>query len=52
MIFDIILTSNIVGHYKPNPQMYDAARGALQYEPREIAMVAAHEYDLDAAAKQ
>jgi len=50
MIFDVILTSNIVGHYKPNPQMYEAAQGALQYEPSEIAMVAAHAYDLDAAA--
>jgi len=52
MIFDLILTSNIVGHYKPNPEMYQAVQGALQYEPGEIAMVAAHVYDLDAAATQ
>jgi len=48
--YDIILPSNLIGAYKPDPKMYTTAIKTLELEPQECAMVAAHAYDLDAAA--
>ncbi|CCL99944.1 uncharacterized protein FIBRA_01969 [Fibroporia radiculosa] len=48
--WDVVFAGDILGSYKPNPKMY---LGALQYlalQPHECAMVAAHIYDLRAAA--
>lgn len=50
---DAILTSDVIGTFKPNPSVYQTALRALQCEgmPSQVAMVAAHAYDLEAAAK-
>ncbi|KAF8594749.1 haloacid dehalogenase [Ceratobasidium sp. AG-I] len=47
--FDLLLTSDLIGTYKPSRKMYSTAIHALGLKPEEIAMVAAHEWDLDAA---
>jgi len=44
--FDAILCSDVLGAYKPDPKMYQAAITAVGFNS---AMVAAHAYDLDAA---
>ncbi|KAF8306028.1 HAD-like protein [Clavulina sp. PMI_390] len=51
---DAIFTSDIIGTLKPNPIVYRTALKALQCEdtPEQVAMVAAHAYDLEAAALQ
>jgi len=49
---DAILTSDVIGTFKPNPSVYQTALRALQASPNEIAMVAAHAYDLEAAKKE
>ena len=46
---DAIFTAEMFGAFKPDPCVY---RGALQYlglRPDEVAMVASHPYDLEAA---
>lgn len=50
---DAILTSDVIGAFKPNPSVYRTALKALQCEEssEQVAMVAAHAYDLEAAAK-
>ncbi|ELU39440.1 Hydrolase domain-containing protein [Rhizoctonia solani AG-1 IA] len=47
--WDYILTSDIINAIKPSPEAYKAAIRLLGLKPEEIAMVAAHEYDLEAA---
>ncbi|KAG8909850.1 hypothetical protein FRC01_006690, partial [Tulasnella sp. 417] len=51
MEFDGIINSDVVGAYKPNPKMYQTAMKALGAGEGEIAIVAAHAYDLEAAKK-
>ncbi|KAG9010532.1 hypothetical protein FRB90_007777 [Tulasnella sp. 427] len=51
MEFDAILNSDIIGAYKPNPKIYQTALKALAAGDGEVAMVAAHAYDLEAAKK-
>ncbi|KAG8902939.1 hypothetical protein FRB99_003933 [Tulasnella sp. 403] len=53
MRFDAVLCSDVIETYKPNPKMYKTAIKALEADgkPGEIAMVAAHVYDLEAAKK-
>lgn len=48
--WDAILGAEIAGDYKPKPRVYLAAAEALALEPGECMMVAAHGYDLSAAA--
>ncbi|HEX2724513.1 MAG TPA: HAD-IA family hydrolase, partial [Beijerinckiaceae bacterium] len=48
--WDTILGSEIAGDYKPKPRVYLAAVEALDLAPHECMMVAAHSYDLAAAA--
>ncbi|MBS0535497.1 MAG: haloacid dehalogenase type II [Proteobacteria bacterium] len=48
--WDAILGAEIAGDYKPKPKVYLAACAALDLEPWECAMVAAHSSDLSAAA--
>lgn len=50
---DAVLASDVIGTFKPNPSVYRTALKALQCEqaPGNVAMVAAHAYDLEAAAK-
>lgn len=52
MQWDMFFASDIVGAYKPSPKMYQTAIKALNLDPSECAMVAAHAYDLKAAASQ
>ena len=39
----------MLGVYKPLPEAYQRVAKLLQLEPREILMVACHNFDLDAA---
>jgi 2-haloacid dehalogenase len=50
--WDAILGSEIAGDYKPKPRVYLAAAEALDLPPAECMMVAAHTFDLKAAAAQ
>jgi 2-haloacid dehalogenase len=48
--WDAVLGAEIAGDYKPKPRVYLSAAEALALEPGECMMVAAHSYDLQAAA--
>lgn len=48
--WDAILGAEIAGDFKPKPRVYLAAAEALDLAPGECMMVAAHSYDLAAAA--
>jgi 2-haloacid dehalogenase len=50
--WDVILGAEVTGHYKPEPEAYLKACGALNLKTQECLMVAAHEDDLAAASKQ
>ena len=47
--WDCILSADLLGHFKSDPQAYRSAARLLALEPREVMMVAAHKADLDAA---
>jgi 2-haloacid dehalogenase len=47
--WDVVLGAEIVGHYKPDPEVYDAAPRLLAVRPDQVLMVAAHVSDLAAA---
>ena len=47
--WDLVLGAEIVGHYKPDPEVYDAAPRLLALAPEQVLMVAAHVEDLAAA---
>jgi 2-haloacid dehalogenase len=49
--WDAILGAEVAGDYKPKPRVYLASAEALDLEPGECMMVAAHSYDLKAAAE-
>jgi len=46
-----LVSGETVRAYKPDPQMYEHALGALGLDPAECVFVAAHPWDLDAAAQ-
>ena len=48
--WDAILGAEIAGDYKPKPRVYLSAAETLALPPDECVMVAAHSYDLKAAA--
>jgi 2-haloacid dehalogenase len=48
--FDVILSAELFRRYKPDPETYRGAAALLGCEPAEIALVAAHNDDLAAAA--
>jgi 2-haloacid dehalogenase len=48
--WDAILGAEIAGDYKPKPVVYRAACAAFDLSPQACMMVAAHSYDLKAAA--
>lgn len=50
--FDRLLSAETVRRYKPNPAVYDMAISSLGVSAPEILMVAAHNYDLNAAGQQ
>lgn len=45
--WDLILSAELSGHYKPDEEAYLTAVNLLDLQPEEIMMVAAHERDLD-----
>ena len=49
--WDLILSAELVRHYKPDPETYLMAPGLLDLEPEQVMMVAAHVYDLRAAGQ-
>ena len=47
--WDCILCAELFHQYKPDPEVYRRAIALLGWEPAEVMMVAAHNYDLRAA---
>jgi len=47
--WDCVLSSELAGHYKPDPEVYRMAARMLGLSPGEVMMVAAHPGDLQAA---
>ncbi len=47
--WDCILSAELSGHYKPDPEVYEKAADLLDLPPRRIMMVAAHKGDLRAS---
>jgi len=47
--WDCVLSAELAGHYKPDPEVYLKAAELLDLAPRRIMMVAAHRSDLSAA---
>ena len=50
MEWDMFFASDLLQGYKPAPETYQRTMKALRLEPHECIMVAAHAYDLKAAA--
>lgn len=50
--WDYILSSDLINAMKPSPEAYKTVIKLLELKPEEVAMVAAHEYDLKAAKDQ
>ena len=50
--FDCILPTELVKTYKPDPRTYQLVPSLLRVRPEQAMMVAAHPYDLSAAAAQ
>ena len=44
--FDVVITAEAVGFYKPDRRCYDAAAHQLSIEPRDILFVAGSPYDI------
>ena len=49
--WDLILSSDLFRHYKPDPSVYLGAAELLDAAPANIMLVAAHNYDLAAARR-
>ncbi len=49
--WDVVLTGQLAGTYKPDPKVYLSAASLLGLEPGEVMMTAAHTNDLLGAAK-
>ena len=47
--WDYILSAELSKHYKPDPEVYKNAEGLLGLHPYQVMMVAAHNFDLEAA---
>jgi 2-haloacid dehalogenase len=47
--WDVVLGAEVVRHYKPDPEVYDAAPRLLALAPEQVMMVAAHVEDLVSA---
>jgi 2-haloacid dehalogenase len=47
--WDTVLSAELFGHYKPDPEVYDGAARLLGLPPERVLMVAAHVGDLAAA---
>jgi 2-haloacid dehalogenase len=51
LAWDGIVSCEMIGSYKPNPEAYVTCAHWLGYRPEEILMVACHNFDLLAAGK-
>ena len=51
LYWDMILGSEVVGYYKPQPEAYLVACEKVGLNPNECMMVAAHNSDLSSARK-
>jgi 2-haloacid dehalogenase len=51
LVWDAIVSCEMIGSYKPNPESYATTAKWLGLRPSEILMVACHNFDLNAAAK-
>ena len=51
LAWDCILSAELTGAFKPEPQCYQRAAELLGCEPSQVLMVAAHQNDLRAAAQ-
>ena len=49
LTWDCLISCEMIGIYKPRPEAYQTAARWLALEPREIMMVACHNFDLMAA---
>jgi 2-haloacid dehalogenase len=49
--WDCVLSAELFGHYKPDPEVYQGAARLLGVQPGEVMMVAAHPRDLEAAQR-
>ena len=49
--WDCVVSCEMIGSYKPNPEAYITCAKWLGYRPEEILMVACHNFDLLAARK-
>ena len=49
LIWDAIISCEMIGHYKPHAQAYATAASWMNLKPGEILMVACHNFDLNAA---
>ena len=49
--WDYIFSAEMIRHYKPDPEAYQLPVQSLHLAPSEIILVAAHRYDLAAAAE-
>jgi len=47
--WDLVLSAELAGHYKPDEEVYLTAVDLLDLDPGDVMMVAAHESDLDAS---
>jgi 2-haloacid dehalogenase len=51
IVWDAVISCEMIGAYKPRPEAYLRAAEWLQVSPSKCLMVAAHEFDLAAAAR-
>lgn len=49
LAWDAVFSCEAIGVYKPAPEVYDRATRFLQLDPSQVCMVAAHNFDLNAA---
>ena len=49
--WDTVLSAELFGRYKPDPEVYRGAARLLGFEPGQVLMVAAHPSDLQAAQR-
>ncbi len=50
--WDAVLGADLFRTYKPDPKLYQGAARLLELKPEQVLMVAAHNEDLQAAARQ
>ncbi|MBD3896723.1 haloacid dehalogenase type II [Halomonas sp. ML-15] len=50
--WDCILSAELAGHYKRDPEVYQMAARLLDLRPQQIMLVAAHQDDLQAAHRE